>query len=39
MKLGGLQRRFGDGDEKKNSNSLPEFEPPIIQSVAQRYYN
>jgi hypothetical protein len=30
------QSQSGRGDEK-NSQSLPEFEPPIIQSTSQRY--
>jgi hypothetical protein len=27
----------GRGDEEKNSQNLPAFEPPIIQPVVQRY--
>jgi len=34
--LGGHQRRSGHGGEEKNSQPLPELEPPIIQPVAQR---
>jgi hypothetical protein len=36
-RLGGPQSRFGRGGEEKNSQPLPGLEPPIIQSVAQRY--
>jgi hypothetical protein len=36
-RLGGPQSQSGRGDEKKNSQSLPGLEPPIIQPVAQRY--
>jgi hypothetical protein len=36
-RLGGPQNRSGRGSEQKNSQSLPELEPPIIQPVAQRY--
>jgi hypothetical protein len=36
-RLGGIQSRFGSGDVEKNSQFLPELEPPIIQVVAQRY--
>jgi hypothetical protein len=36
-RLGGPQSRFGLGGESKNSQPLPELEPPLIQSVAQRY--
>jgi hypothetical protein len=36
-RLGGPQRRSGLGGEEKNSQLLPGLEPPIIQSVAQRY--
>jgi hypothetical protein len=35
--LGAPQRRSGHGGEEKNSQPLPGLEPPIIQSVAQRY--
>jgi hypothetical protein len=35
--LGGHQRQSGRGGEEKNSKLLPEFEPPIIHAVAQRY--
>jgi hypothetical protein len=36
-RLGGVQSRSGSGGEEKNSQHLPGLEPPIIQSVAQRY--
>jgi hypothetical protein len=36
-RLGGLQNRSGRGGEEKNSQPLPGLEPPIINSVAQRY--
>jgi hypothetical protein len=36
-RLGGPKSRFGNGGEDKNSQPLPGLEPPIIQSVAQRY--
>jgi hypothetical protein len=36
-KLGGPQSRSGRGGEEKNPQSLQRLEPPIIQSVAQRY--
>jgi hypothetical protein len=36
-KLGGLQRRSDRGGEENNSQPPPGLEPPIIQSVAQRY--
>jgi hypothetical protein len=36
-RLGGPQSRSGRGGEEKNSQRLPGLEPPIIQSVAQRY--
>jgi len=36
-RLGGPQSRSGRGDEQKNSQSLPELEPLIIQPAAQRY--
>jgi hypothetical protein len=36
-KLGETQSRSGRGGEKKNSQSLPGLDPPIIQPVAQRY--
>jgi hypothetical protein len=35
--LGGPQSRSGCCGELKNSQLLPGLEPPIIQSVAQRY--
>jgi hypothetical protein len=35
--LGGPQSRSGRGGEGKNSQPLPELEPPIIQPIAQRY--
>jgi hypothetical protein len=35
--LGGPQNKPGHGGERKNSQPLPGFEPPIIQPVAQRY--
>jgi hypothetical protein len=35
--LGGTYRRSGRGGEEKNLQPLPGLEPPIIQSVAQRY--
>jgi hypothetical protein len=31
------QSRSGRGGEEKNSEPLPGLEPPIIQSIAQRY--
>jgi hypothetical protein len=34
---GGPQSRSGRGDKEKNSQLLPELEPPIIQSAAQSY--
>jgi hypothetical protein len=34
---GGPQNRSGHGGEKKSSQPLPGLEPPIIQTVAQRY--
>jgi hypothetical protein len=37
MKLAGLQSRSGHDREEKNSQPPPEFEPPIIQPVAQYY--
>jgi hypothetical protein len=36
-RLGEPHSRYGCGDERKNFKTLPGFEPPIIQSVAQRY--
>jgi hypothetical protein len=36
-RLGGPQGRSGRGGEEKNLQSLPRFEPPVIQPVAQRY--
>jgi hypothetical protein len=36
-RLGGAQSRSGRGGEEKNSQPLPELEPPIIQPVAQCY--
>jgi hypothetical protein len=36
-RLGGPQSLCGRGGEEKNSQPLPELEPPIIQPVAQRY--
>jgi hypothetical protein len=36
-RLGGPQSWSGRGGEEKNYQPLPGFEPPIIQSVAQRY--
>jgi hypothetical protein len=33
-RLGGPQSRSGRGGEEKNSQHLPELEPPIIQPVA-----
>jgi hypothetical protein len=36
-RLGGHQSLSGRGGEEKNSQLLPEIEPPIIQPVAQRY--
>jgi hypothetical protein len=35
--LGGPQSRSGSGCTEKNSQPLPEIEPPIIQPVAQCY--
>jgi hypothetical protein len=37
MRLGGPQSRSGLVGDEKNSQPLPGLEPPIIQSVAQRY--
>jgi hypothetical protein len=36
-RLGGLQSQSERGGERKNSQPLPVLEPPIIQTVAQRY--
>jgi hypothetical protein len=36
-RLGRLQSRSVHGGEEKNSQPLPRLEPPIIQTVAQRY--
>jgi hypothetical protein len=36
-RLGGPQSRSGRGDEEKNSQPLSGVEPPIFQSVAQRF--
>jgi hypothetical protein len=36
-RLGELQSRSGRGGEEKYSQPLPGLEPPIIQSVVQRY--
>jgi hypothetical protein len=36
-RLGGLQSQSGRGGEDINSQRSPGLEPPIIQSVAQRY--
>jgi hypothetical protein len=36
-KLGGPQSRSERGGEEKNSQPLPGIEPPIIQTVVQRY--
>jgi hypothetical protein len=36
-RLGGPQSRSGHGGEENNFQSLPGFEPQIIQPVAQRY--
>jgi hypothetical protein len=36
-RLGGPQSQSGRGGEEKNSQPLPGLEPPIIQSVSQRY--
>jgi hypothetical protein len=36
-KLGGPQRRSRRGGEEKNSQPLPELEPPIIQPSARHY--
>jgi hypothetical protein len=36
-RLGGPKCRSGRGGEEKNSQPLAGFEPPIIQTVAQRY--
>jgi hypothetical protein len=35
-RLGGPQSRSGRGGKEKNSQPLPELEPPIIQPVALR---
>jgi hypothetical protein len=34
---GGIQSQSGCGGEEKNSQSLSGLEPPIIQTVVQRY--
>jgi hypothetical protein len=36
-RLGGPQSRSAGGGEEKNSQPLPELEPPIIRLVAQHY--
>jgi hypothetical protein len=36
-RLGGPQSQSGRGGVEKNSQPPPALEPPIIQSVAQRY--
>jgi hypothetical protein len=36
-RLGGLQSRSGLSGEEKNPQPLPGLEPPINQSLAQRY--
>jgi hypothetical protein len=36
-RVGGTQSWSGLGGEEKNSQPLPRLEPPIIQSIAQRY--
>jgi hypothetical protein len=36
-RLGGPQSRSGRGGKEKTSQHLPEFEPQIIQTVAERY--
>jgi hypothetical protein len=36
-RLRGPQSRSGCGGEEKNSQPLPALEPPIIQSIVQRY--
>jgi hypothetical protein len=36
-RLGGPQSRSEHGGEEKNSQPLPGLEPPIIQTVVQRY--
>jgi hypothetical protein len=36
-RLGGPQSRSLRGDKEKNTQPLPELEPPVIQFVAQRY--
>jgi hypothetical protein len=36
-RLDGPQSRSGRGGEEENSLRLPALEPPIIQTVAQRY--
>jgi hypothetical protein len=36
-RLGGPQSRSGLSGEEKNSQPLPELEPPTIQPIAQRY--
>jgi hypothetical protein len=38
-RLGGPQRRSWHSSEEKNSQLLPGLEPPIFQSIAQRYTN
>jgi hypothetical protein len=38
-RLGGPQSRSGRGGEEKNSQPLPELEPPIKPPIAQRYTN
>jgi hypothetical protein len=37
MRIGGPQSRSGHGGEEKNSQPMPEQEPPIINPAAQRY--
>jgi hypothetical protein len=36
-RLGGPQSQSGRGGEEKNLQSLPGLEPPIIQTIGQRY--
>jgi hypothetical protein len=36
-RLGGPQSRSGRGGEKKNSQTLPGLEPPIMQPITKRY--
>jgi hypothetical protein len=37
-RLGGPQSRSGRGGEEKNSQFLPELEPPIIKTIPSTYF-